>query len=275
MAPMDALIDILTRDDSEAPLDLAALELASIEYPHLDPEPFIDILDSYANEIDERMRMEFDGVERLQVLHEFLFREQGFTGNEQDYYNAKNSCLNEVIASRTGIPISLCVVYMAIAERLEMPVYGIGLPGHFLCSYEDEGFQTYIDVFHQGSLMSAEECIDFARTLTGMDLSAAPHILKPVTPRQILIRMLNNLRSIYLRAKEFPKASKVLDLLLQASPTDADSYILRGAVNVELKKFQAARSDFEQYLALVPEARDRDRVVEQIAIIDRYLTRRP
>lgn len=270
---MDALIDILTRADSDAPLDLAALELAAIEFPRLDPEPFIDILDSYANEVDERMRMEYDGVERLQVLHEFLFREQGFTGNERDYYNARNSCLNEVIAARTGIPISLSVVYMAVAERLEMPVYGIGLPGHFLCSYEDEGFQTYIDVFHQGTLMTSEQCIDFARTLTGMDLSATPQLLKPVTSRQILIRMLNNLRSIYLRGKEYPKASQVLDLLLKASPTDADSYILRGAVNVELKKFQAARSDFERYLALMPEARDRDRVEQQIAIIDRHLSR--
>ena len=273
---MDALIDILTREDSDVPLELAALELATIEFPKLDPGPFIDILDSYANEIDERMRMEYNGVERLQVLHEFLFREQGYTGNEQDYYNARNSCLNEVIASRAGIPISLCVVYMAVAERLEMPVYGIGLPGHFLCRYEeeDEGFKTYIDVFHQGTLMTGEECLDFARTLTGMDLSATPQLLQPVTSRQIIIRMLNNLRSIYLRGKQFPKASQVLDLLLQASPTDADSYILRGAVNVELKQFQAARSDFESYLALMPEARDRERVVEQIAIIDRYLSRR-
>jgi regulator of sirC expression with transglutaminase-like and TPR domain len=270
---MDALIDILTRADSDAPLDLAALELAAIEFPRLDPEPFIDILDSYANEIDERMRMEYDGVERLQVLHEFLFREQGFAGNERDFYNPRNSCLNEVIAARTGIPISLSVVYMAVAERLEMPVFGIGLPGHFLCSYEDEGFQTYIDVFHQGTLMTAEQCIDFARTLTGMDLSATPQLLKPVTPQQILVRMLNNLRSIYLRGKEYPKASQVLDLLLKACPTDADSYILRGAVNVELKKFQAARSDFERYLALMPEARDRDRVEQQIAIIDRHLSR--
>ncbi len=106
-----------------------------------------------------------------------------------------------------------------------------------------------------------------------MDLSATPQLLKPVTSRQILIRMLNNLRSIYLRGKEYPKASQVLDLLLKASPTDADSYILRGAVNVELKKFQAARSDFERYLALMPEARDRDRVEQQIAIIDRHLSR--
>ena len=271
---MDALVDILTRDDSDAPLELAALELAAIEFPKLETGPFVDILDSYANEIEARMRMGYDGVERLQVLHEFLFREQGFTGNEQDYYNARNSCLNEVIASRTGIPISLCVVYMAVADRLEMPVFGIGMPGHFLCSYEDDGFKTFIDVFHQGTLMTGEECLDFARTLTGMDLSATPQLLQPVTSRQIIIRMLNNLRSIYLRGKQFPKASQVLDLLLQASPYDADSYILRGAVNVELKKFQAARSDFERYLALMPEARDRERVVAQIAIIDRYLSRR-
>lgn len=270
---MDALVDILTREDSNAPLDLGALQLAAIEFPNLDPQPFLDILDSYANEVDERMPPGYDAEKRLEVLHDFFFREQGFTGNERDYYNARNSCINEVIASRMGIPISLSVVYLAVADRLSMPVHGIGLPGHFLCLYEDDSLHTYIDVFHEGTLMTGAECLDFARSMTGMDLSAAPQILEPVNKRQILIRMLNNLRSIYLRGKEFPKASKVLDLLLEASPSDADSYILRGAVNVELKQFQAARSDFEQYLALVPDARDRDRVEAQIAIIDRYLSR--
>lgn len=270
---MDTLRDLLKREESDAPLDLAALELSRIEYPNLDPQPILDILDSYAAEIDSRLRMEYDSIERLQVLHEFFFREQGFAGNETDYYNPRNSCINHVIASRQGIPISLAVVYLSIAERLEMPMAGIGLPGHFIVRYDEEGFQTFVDVYNKGELLDEAQCYSLARQMTGMDLTPSPGILSPVTNRQIMVRMLNNLRSIYLRGKSYVKAAQVLDLLLEASPSDADSYVLRGAVNVELRKYRAAKADFEQYLTLVPDARDRQRVEDQIAALERYLLR--
>ncbi|MBI2688143.1 MAG: transglutaminase family protein [Acidobacteria bacterium] len=270
---MDTLRELLMRDDSDAPIDLAALELSRIEFPNLNPQPFLDILDSYANEIDSRFRTEHDAVERLQILHEFFFREQGFAGNQTDYYNPRNSCLNEVIATRQGIPISLAVVYLSIAERLEMPMAGVGLPGHFIVRYDEEDFQTFVDVYNNGELLDEEQCFALGRQMTGMDLAPSPGILNAVSNRQIMVRMLNNLRSIYLRGKSYVKAGQVLDLLVEASPSDADSYILRGAVNVELRKYQAAKADFEQYLALVPDARDRQRVEDQIAALDRYLLR--
>ncbi|MFN0101814.1 MAG: SirB1 family protein [Bryobacteraceae bacterium] len=270
---MDTLRDLLKRDDSDAPLDLAALELSRIEFPNLDTHPFLDILDSYASEIDSRLRMEYDAVERLQVLHEFFFREQGFAGNETDYYNPRNSCINEVIATRQGIPISLAVVYLSVADRLDMPMAGVGLPGHFLVRYDEEDFHAFIDVYNSGQLLDGEECFQLARRMTGMDLTPSPGILNAVSNRQIMVRMLNNLRSIYLRGKSYVKAAQVLDLLVEALPADADSYVLRGAVNVELRKYQAAKADFERYLTLMPEARDRQRVVDQIAALDRYLLR--
>ena len=270
---METLRELLVRDDSDAPLDLAALELSRIEFPHLDAQPFMDILDSYAAEIDARMRVEYDAVERLQVLHEFFFREQGFAGNETDYYNPRNSCINEVIASRQGIPISLAVVYLSIADRLEMPMAGVGLPGHFIVRYDEDAFHTFVDVYNGGQLLDGEECFSLARKMTGMDLAPTPGILNAVSNRQIMVRMLNNMRSIYLRGKSYLKAGQVLDLLVEALPADPDSYILRGAVNVELRKYQAAKSDFERYLTLMPEARDRQRVEDQIAALDRYLMR--
>jgi regulator of sirC expression with transglutaminase-like and TPR domain len=217
--------------------------------------------------------MDYDAVERLQVFHEFFFQEQGFSGNQQDYYNPRNSCLNEVIATRMGIPISLAVAYIAIADRIELPVAGVGLPGHFLVRYDDENFSTFIDVFNGGQLLEASDCIELAREMTGMDFSASEAVLGPVSHRQILTRMLNNLRSIYLRGKEYGKAEQVLNLLLEAAPSDAESYVLRGAVYIELRKYLAARADFEQYLALAPDARDRGKVEEQIAALDRFLAR--
>lgn len=270
---MDALRDILMRPDSTAPLDLAALELSRIEFPGLQPGPIMDILDSYAAEIDTRMRVEYDAVERLQVFHEFFFQEQGFTGNQQDYYNPRNSCLNEVIATRTGIPISLAVAYISVADRIELPVAGVGLPGHFLARYDDGDFSTFVDVFNGGQLLEASECIELAREMTGMDFSASQEVLAPVSNRQILTRMLNNLRTIYLRGKDYAKAEQVLSLLVDATPADADAYVLRGAVYIELRKYLAAKTDFEHYLTLAPDARDRGKVEEQIAALDRYLSR--
>ncbi len=270
---MEILRELLKRDDSDAPLDLAALELSRIEFPNLDPRPFMDILDSYAAEIDGRSRMGSDPVERLQVLHEFFFREQGFAGNETDYYNPRNSCINEVIASRQGIPISLAVVYLSVAKRLEMPMAGVGLSGHFIVRYDGDGFQTFVDVYNRGQLLDRDECFALARRMTGMEVAVSPGILNAVSNRQIIVRMLNNLRSIYLRGKSYVKAGQVLDLLVEAAPADADSYVLRGAVNLELRKYRAAKSDFERYLALMPAARDRQRVEDQIAALDRYLMR--
>lgn len=271
--PMETLNEILRNGGCEAPLDLAALELATIEFPALDPVPFLDILDSYGREASERVDPSMHPSERLQILNDYFFDELGFHGNEADYYNPRNSCLNEVIVNKTGIPISLSVVYMTIAERLCMPVDGVGLPGHFLVSYDGDGYQTYVDVFHRGRLLDGSQCFELARNVTGRDFSASPRILHRVSYRQILVRMLTNLRSIYLRRREFDKASAVLNLLLEASPVDADNYVLRGAVNIELRNFHAAKADLEQYLALMPQARDRERVVKQIARLERFLAR--
>lgn len=270
---MDALRDLLKREGSEVPLDLAALELSRIEFPQLVVDPFLDILDSYASEVSAKVHAAKDAKGRLRILNEFFFGEQGFAGNENDYYNPRNSCLNEVIVSRKGIPISLSVVYICIGRRLQMPITGVGLPGHFLVRFDDDRYQTFVDVFNGGHIIDASQCLDLARQMTGMDFASTPEILDPVSNRQILVRMLNNLRSIYLRAKEYSKAEQVLNLLLDASPRDADSYVLRGAVHVELQHYQAAKADFEQYLVLAPDAQDRKRIEDQIAALNRYLIR--
>eukprot|EP00456_Euglypha_rotunda_P045782 TRINITY_DN36319_c0_g1_i6.p1 TRINITY_DN36319_c0_g1~~TRINITY_DN36319_c0_g1_i6.p1 ORF type:complete len:180 (-),score=37.70 TRINITY_DN36319_c0_g1_i6:11-550(-) len=174
---------------------------------------------------------------------------------------SRNGCINEVIASRQGIPISLAVVYLSIADRLDMPMSGVGLPGHFIVRYDEDDFHTFVDVYNNGELLDEEQCFDLGRQMTGMDMAPTPGILNAVSHRQIMVRMLNNLRSIYLRGKSYVKAGQVLDLLVEATPTDPDSYILRGAVNVELRKYQAAKADFEQIgRAVQQECRDRSRM---------------
>src|SRR5690242_7416298 len=179
---MQELSDLLAGRDPGIELDEAALLLARIEYPGLDIQPFLQILDSYAAELDGR------GGSFVDAANQYLFDELGFTGNSADYYNPANSCLNEVLASKTGIPITLSVVYLEIARRLGKPVYGIGLPGHFIVQYDDGSFATYIDVFHGGRLLDEAGCAELAGS------AANPNMLARVNKRQILARMINNLR---------------------------------------------------------------------------------
>jgi regulator of sirC expression with transglutaminase-like and TPR domain len=265
------LANLLARSDDSTPLDLAALQLATIEFPNITPEPFQQLLDSYARELGQRISPTTDGEEFVGSFTEYLFDELGFEGNEDDYYDPANSCLNEVLTRRRGIPITLSVVCIEIARRLGRPVVGIGLPGHFVVQYNDGIFATYIDPFNNGQLLLETECYDLARRATGMQLRNDPSLLAPVTTRQIVLRMLNNLRSAYFLRQEPQKALKVLDLLISADPSSAEEYKQRGIFRARLHLYQSARADFERYLQLAPDAPDRDDVSKQLQTLQDWL----
>lgn len=268
---MQELRELLMGGPGDPGLDLAALQIAGIEYPEVSPGPFLDVLDSYARELGERVGSGADGEEFIHTINEYLFEELGFQGNQHEYYHPGNSCLNEVLTKRVGIPISLSVVYMEIARRLGRKVHGIGLPGHFIVQYEDEHITAFIDPFHAGRLMFEAECFDLAREITGLDISADPTVLKPVTKRQILLRMLNNLRSVYFQRREPLKAIQVLGLLIEADPGSPEEYKQRGVCLAQVRRFEDARQDLETYLRLSPDASDRDPVIKQIERINQYL----
>ncbi len=272
---MQSLLEALKSETSQTPLDVPSLELAAIEFPSIIVPHFVEILDSHAVELSERISDDMDGQEYVQIANEYLFDELGFTGNDDDYYNAHNSCLNEVIAHRTGIPISLSVLYIEIARRLAKPVFGIALPGHFVVKYDDGEYETYIDVFHGGRLMTAEECLELAADTAGVDVAANAAILEPVGSRQILIRMLNNLRLIYFRTKEHYKTAEVLNLLIEAMPGSADEHLQRAVVSGQLRRFRAAVRDFQEYLRLAPESPNRGEIERQIELIQKYLDQLP
>src|SRR5450755_2928730 len=172
---MQPLLDLLTGGSDEVSLDRAALEVARIEHPNLDIAPFIAILDFYAAELSERLAGRAGGSGYVEAANQYLFAELGFKGNSANYYDPGNSCLNDVLTARTGIPITLAVVYLEVGRRLAQPVYGIGLPGHFLVQYRSAGFAAFIDVFHQGRLLTEEECFDLARQSTGAPLRRSAH----------------------------------------------------------------------------------------------------
>ena len=130
-------------------MDRAALDLASIHFPNLEPEPFLDRLNDLASSLGDRLRNFNDGRDFVEKASSYLFGELGFHGNETDFFDPLNSCLNQVLERRTGIPITLAVMYMEIARRLHMPVFGIGLPRHFVLEFNDGNFATYIDPFQR------------------------------------------------------------------------------------------------------------------------------
>src|ERR1700677_1353196 len=150
------------QDQPGARLDVAALEMAALETPDLDPEALLRILDRNQSGVAARFPSSANGREFVRVANAHLFGDLGFHGNEIDYNDPRNSCLNYVLDRRTGIPIALSVVYIEVARRLGRPVSGVGLPGHFIVQYNDGEFESYIDPFHSGKLLSAEECREVA-----------------------------------------------------------------------------------------------------------------
>jgi regulator of sirC expression with transglutaminase-like and TPR domain len=240
-------------------LDRAALDLATIHFPDLQPEPFLDQLNELASRLGDRLRNFNDGRDFVETAQRFLFGELGFHGNEEDFFDPRNSCLNQVLERRTGLPITLSVMYMEIARRLQMPVFGIGLPRHFVLQFDDGNYSTYIDPFHGGRIITARDCF----ALAGAEV-ADPALLQRVTKKQIAVRMLQNLHGVYVRARDFNRAVATLDLMIAAAPDIGAWYKTRGALLKEIGRWQAARRDFETYLSMAPDANDRELVIQQI-----------
>ena len=258
------------RGAGEERLDLPALDLASIEFPGLVREPYLDRLDEMAGELGTPTEG-LAGPEFIAAANEYLYADLGFRGNERDYYDPRNSCLNAVLDQRTGLPITLSLVYLEIARRIGRPMFGIGLPGHFIVQYDDGDYATYLDPFHGGKLLSVDDCREIVRGIAGDEAAGEADLCRRVGPQYILTRMLHNLRSSYFRAENFERAAAALDLLVEVAPRNADYYKHRGVANVRLRRFRQANADFERYLALEPEAADRKDIVEQMAVIQRWL----
>ena len=265
---MNHLRYLLEEDPPKGRLDCAALELATIDTPDLEPEPWLDRLNELASQLGDRLRNFNDGRDFVETAQRFLFGELGFHGNEQDFFDPRNSCLNQVLERRVGIPITLSVMYMEIARRLAMPVFGISLPRHFVIQFDDGNYSAYIDPYNGGRTITEQECFALARAK-----AADPGLLRRASKKEIAIRMLQNLRGVYLRRHDWARAVLTLDLLLIGAPELAGWYKQRGLLQLELRRYQAARRDLEHYLTLEPEAADRAEIRQQLQGIHAWLAK--
>ena len=217
----------------EVPLDEAALALAAEEYPGLDVRACLDRLDDLAERAPGRRRR-LHGLADLGGPRQVLFKEEGFRGNEKDYYDARNSYLNQVLERRLGIPITLSLLFMEVGRRAGLPLAGVGFPGHFLVKLElGYGRELFIDAYNEGELLSADECkARFKHLVHGREFDA--RFLQSVPPRQLLARMLHNLKKIYVEQGDDVRAFWVIDRLLLLHPDAMDEVRDRGLVEARL-----------------------------------------
>jgi regulator of sirC expression with transglutaminase-like and TPR domain len=259
---LDAALAALA-DDPASPVDVAAvaLHLARDEYPDLDVAPHLDRLDRLAETVKPRLRG--DLTARTRALAAFLFDEEGFRGNAADYYDPRNSYLNEVLDRRLGLPITLAVLAMAVGARAGLEVVGVGLPGHFVAKAVGRGGPDVLfDPFHAGRLLTPGDCARLVREVTGLSFCATPERLAAAPPGLIVQRLLTNLKGIYLRGGDHARAARVLGRLCQLAPGDAPQRRELGLSLVEAGCPGRAIDHLRAYLARVPDDATARRALE-------------
>lgn len=250
----------------DAALDLgeAALLIGGEEDPPLDLEAALDHLDELADGVAPRLRGFNSPRERLDLLLAYLVRELGFRGNEAEYDDPRNSCLHTVLRRRVGLPITLCVLLIELGRRVGVPVVGVGLPAHFLAgAVELPG--VYIDMFHGGRLLSEFECRTLLRTKTQGAVEFERELLRPVSTRQILLRMLQNLKQLHARRGRLDRALAASDRILLLAPAAAEEHRDRGLLQIQRRAFRAAVEDLNRYLSLAPMADDRHVIAARVS----------
>jgi regulator of sirC expression with transglutaminase-like and TPR domain len=261
-------------DRPEGIIDLgrAALTIALADYPNLDIAAYLARIDRFALEVTQRCGAESDVYRSLAALNHVLFAQHGFRGNRDDYFDPKNSFLNEVMERKTGIPISLSVLYMEVAQRVGLPVEGVGFPGHFLVKHALGGDEIVIDPFNKGEVKSREDLEQMLHRLYGSEVSFHSQFLEPASKKQILQRMLVNLKAIYLKKNDLPRSLSALDRLIILDPGSAIDIRDRGTLYLRLESFTQSRADFETYLRLAPNAEDAPAVREQVVSLAKQVT---
>ena len=237
------------------PLAEAALAIAEEEYPALPVGDYLARLDVLGAAVGRKVGVRRAPASPLRALREVLGEEERFRGNADAYYDPRNSFLNEVLERRLGIPITLGVLYIEVAARAGLRLDGVGFPGHFLVKYAGGAREVFVDPFHGGEILSADDCLArFRERAPGLTLEARH--LAAVGPRQILGRMLHNLKKIYVEAGDDVRALWVVDRLLILAPDDLAERRDRGLVEARLGGSTAALADLEAYLAATPDAPD-------------------
>lgn len=255
------------------PLAHAALLIAKEEYSDLDIAAYLDRLTALAHEAEPFVRAGENTIEQVQLLSGFLFVRKGFEGNREQYGDPRNSFLNEVLDRRLGIPISLSVVYLEVGRRLGLNLFGIPFPSHFLVKAVDDRGELMIDPFNGGIILALDDLRERLKQVYGQAVEPHPAMLKAVGSRQILARMLRNLKAVYGSGADWPRALAALDRILMLEPRAFDEILERGALYERLECFGAALDDFQSFLSQAPGHPAADSAREAVVRLSRQVAR--
>jgi regulator of sirC expression with transglutaminase-like and TPR domain len=252
-------------------LAVAALMIARVEYPRLDARPYLEQLDALGREARNRVEraiadptvvppeVDPEAFARVNALNQYLFKELQFVGNDVQFEDPRNSFLNDVLDRRTGIPITLALVYMEVARRAGVDIEGVNMPGHFMVrspARPDTGYSRdlIIDAHHGGAFVTESACREMLRKHVGHSAAWDTRLLGHATKPQILARMLLNLKRVYVRMYSFPQARDMTELMLGVNPSAVDELRDRGLLAYHLNDYSAALRDLQSYLQLSPKA---------------------
>jgi regulator of sirC expression with transglutaminase-like and TPR domain len=259
----------IRQSDEAINLERAALYLALEEHPTLDVDIALAQLDRMADVVRDRLPESRYPLRVIKVINQYLYEELGFVGNRKNYYDPQNSHLNQVLERRLGIPITMALVYLAIAKRVDFPMIGIGMPGHFLIRPLVEDMDIYVDAFNGGEILFPQDCEALLQKLYQEPVALRPEFLQPVTNRQFLARMLGNLKGIAINQNNIHSALAAVERILLLFPEASGELRDRGILYFQLRRWSEARQDLEGYLRTMPPEGDRNLIQDLLQQISR------
>jgi regulator of sirC expression with transglutaminase-like and TPR domain len=262
----------IQQPDENIDLAKAALYIAQEEYPDIDVQEYLNALDTMAAAAKKLLPFGRYPLRVIQSINKYLYDDLGFAGNKKDYYDPRNSFFNDVIDRRLGIPITLALVYIEVAKRVDFPMVGVGMPLHFLIRPDIPDMEIFVDAFNNGEVMFAQDCQQRLSQIYQQNVTLEPEFLAAVNHRQFLVRMLTNLKYIYLKQQDIEKALGTVERILLLLPDMISELRDRGLLYYQLGLYSQATQDLQSYLTRVPDAEDASvirRLLTQMARGDR------
>ena len=267
----------LSQPDNQINLAEAALLLARLEYPELDVSSYMKRIHKLADEVRSRLPENPNAGDTLNQLNQVLFVENGFEGNSDHYYDPRNSFLNDVLDRKLGIPISLSILYIELGQELGLPLAGVSFPGHFLVKLEIDNGAIVLDPYFGGISLSEDDLEERLQEFYGDELKRHHFygLLATSTNKEIIVRVLRNLRNLYMQEGHWEKALTMADYMVDLDDDKADALRARGAIYEQLECSASALQDYKHYLTVSPNAMDmgdiRNRII-QLSEICRHIS---
>jgi len=267
----DDFVRAVGRPEPALDLARAALLVAAESDPRLDVDRQLHTLESWAAELKARIDPDWNNLQKLARLRSFVFEDLGFRGDSRDYFSPSNSLLNQVMERRIGVPLTLSIIFMELGWRVGIPFEGVGFPGHFLVRLTGEPRDLVLDPFNHARTMHEEDCRRLLDEVTGGRLEFDGRLLASVTKRDMITRLLLNLKGAYLRANQDEGALAAVERLLLIHPEDLDEVRDRGLLLYRMQRFGAALDALNAYLAGRPDAPDRDAIAQHVVSLRQLL----